>query len=66
MRYCAGKVYAHMMHLLISGVLKTFSRNASVTTVHLIDMALFKLPDYFGGCGSDRVAAFHIKQASKI
>lgn len=66
MRYCAGKVYAYMMYLLISSVLKAFSRNASITSAHLTDMALLMLPKYLREERSDSVAAFHAKQASKI
>jgi len=66
MRYCAGKVYAHIMYLLVTGVLRAFSRNTPLTPVHLIDIALLKMPEYFRRNDTDSVAAFHANQAARI
>ena len=66
MRYCAGKVYAHIMHLLVTGVLRAFSRNTSLALVHLIDLALLKMPEYLRRMGTDSVAAFHANQAARV
>ncbi|WCE69225.1 DUF4435 domain-containing protein [Sulfitobacter faviae] len=66
MRYCAGKVYAHLVHLLVTGVLRAFSRNASLTPVHLIDMALLKMPEYLRRNNTDSVVMFHAGQAALI
>ncbi len=66
MKYCAGKVYAHFVHLLFSGILRHFSRNSAITLNHLIDVALLKLHEYFQSFGSDLVAEFHAKQAERI
>lgn len=66
MRYCAGKVYAHIMHLLMTGVLRAFSRNTTLPLAHLIDLALLKMPEYLRRNGTDSVAVFHASQAARI
>ncbi|MEM7691048.1 MAG: DUF4435 domain-containing protein [Pseudomonadota bacterium] len=66
MRYCAGKIYAYLMFVLVCGVLKSFSRKVSGSFPHFIDVALLKFPEFMTSNERHEVTKFHIRQLSEV
>lgn len=65
-RFCPGKVYSHLMILLVSAVLKMNFAQKRMTPLHCKDIALLLLPELLKNNKDDAMVSFYSAQLSTV